>query len=456
MNIFNIDKIDTLSLVDMRHILQAEVERAKLLVKQNHFVLFRYEVAEDALILLYNDKNKEIVHRVIEHYSRQTSDYLFNDEELYRVRATFSNIINDPKYPKTGVEEFTLKTGVQIVTEYTCVYDFCGHVESVIGQYMNKFQTRDDLQDTFRMLNAQVAINDVLHRAFESLIKINLKDYSFEIIKGSPEILSAQRACKNAVELGDIFCRHFVEPEYHKGFMEFIDDIDIQERLQTNQFLIFEYKTKNIGICRARIVPGLMDSKGDVCDILFTTERVPEHTDEIAVLRIAATTDPLTGLLNRRAGDAAIAENLKQAQGGVYMMFDCDHFKSINDNLGHPVGDKYLVEVAKALKDVYANEVVVRLGGDEFVVYVSTRDMFSKVIFEGAEALLSPLFKRLSQIVIKEMNGKTPSMSAGVVIIPAGAEYSVEEIYPIADKKLYEAKITHNGRISSVTLNNKK
>lgn len=452
MDIFDINKLESLSLEEMRHILVAEMERDKLLVTENHFVLFRYEVAEDALVLLFEDKDKQMVHKVYENYSKQPVSELFGTEQYYLVRSAFGSIVNDPEYPKSGVKELKLNNGTTVKGEYTCVFDDNGKVVSIIGQYMNVFQTREDLQDTFRRLNREVAVVDALQHSYETMIRIDMSDFSFEVLAGTPEVIQASKSCRSVMELGKLFCHYYVETAYQPSFMQFIDDMTVQERLQSNKVLVFEYMTKNIGFCRARVVPSIINSNGEVIEALFTTERSVEHKDEIAILRIAATTDALTGLYNRFAGDKAISQNLELAEGGVYAIFDCDHFKSINDNLGHPVGDKCLIEVSRALKDTYPHEIVVRLGGDEFVLFVVSKDLIEKTCSDGFKALLSPLHERLAQINIKEMRGKHPTMSAGVVAIPAGMKCELQDVYNRADRLLYVAKQAHNGLFKGVFL----
>ncbi|MEZ5381073.1 MAG: sensor domain-containing diguanylate cyclase [Microthrixaceae bacterium] len=85
----------------------------------------------------------------------------------------------------------------------------------------------------------------------------------------------------------------------------------------------------------------------------------------VAVLRAAARTDPLTGLLNR----AGLLEALDRQREGAVLFIDLDRFKPVNDRLGHRVGDLVLEEVARRLGSVCrGSDIVGRLGGDEFVV----------------------------------------------------------------------------------------
>lgn len=95
------------------------------------------------------------------------------------------------------------------------------------------------------------------------------------------------------------------------------------------------------------------------------------QTDEQSY-RLAAT-DPLTGLYNRRYAEAYLADLLmheqEQGRGYVLMLVDLDHFKAINDTLGHAAGDQVLCQVADRLRDnLRAGDLVARYGGEEFLI----------------------------------------------------------------------------------------
>ena len=83
--------------------------------------------------------------------------------------------------------------------------------------------------------------------------------------------------------------------------------------------------------------------------------------------------DPLTSLPNRRLMldrlEQALSSSVRQSRQGALMLLDMDNFKTLNDTLGHDVGDQFLVEVACRLQaSVRECDTVARLGGDEFVV----------------------------------------------------------------------------------------
>src|SRR5690606_34827647 len=92
-----------------------------------------------------------------------------------------------------------------------------------------------------------------------------------------------------------------------------------------------------------------------------------------------AATDPLTGLANRRAFNQALARNFAEAQRYGHdlsiIMLDMDHFKQLNDTLGHQRGDEVLQAVAHCLEaSCRRSDVIGRFGGDEFVVVLPQTD----------------------------------------------------------------------------------
>ena len=109
------------------------------------------------------------------------------------------------------------------------------------------------------------------------------------------------------------------------------------------------------------------------CDLGDITRR-KEAEDRLMKL---AEFDPLTGLANRRAFVAAleraIADSHRRGSRVAVLYLDLDHFKDVNDTLGHPAGDRLLEAVAQRLgKNLRASDMVARFGGDEFAVLMSS------------------------------------------------------------------------------------
>lgn len=150
-----------------------------------------------------------------------------------------------------------------------------------------------------------------------------------------------------------------------------------------------------------------------------------------------AKSDGLTGLLGRQQffqlGEKILehASYEDKEKSEWFIILDIDRFKQINDEHGHPVGDRALKEVAGHLKEVFDHRGIVgRLGGDEFVILIRRPASRKEV-----EDSLKILKNRITGILV---GGKMITCSIGG--IPAEKGFSIEELYKYADRLLYEAK----------------
>lgn len=152
--------------------------------------------------------------------------------------------------------------------------------------------------------------------------------------------------------------------------------------------------------------------------------------------RKQADTDLLTGLMNRTAAQEDITEHLTETQEtGVLMLLDLDRFKSVNDRLGHQMGDKVLKDVAADLAKMFRNtDVISRLGGDEFIIYmkaVPEEDWVRKRTEEVVRTVRRWVTDGTTNIQV--------SASVGVVSTN-GMERVYEEMYRAADIAMYFSK----------------
>ncbi|WP_341675664.1 diguanylate cyclase [Niveibacterium sp. SC-1] len=115
-----------------------------------------------------------------------------------------------------------------------------------------------------------------------------------------------------------------------------------------------------------------------IAGLLYTRQRATNRSLLARNARLAFEShrDPLTGLYNRRFfqkrmqdEDARAGRDRRAANTQALYLLDIDHFKRINDRLGHPVGDAVLVEVARRLREAVGEQCVVRWGGEEFLVH---------------------------------------------------------------------------------------
>lgn len=149
-----------------------------------------------------------------------------------------------------------------------------------------------------------------------------------------------------------------------------------------------------------------------------------------------AMTDPLTGLANRRALEHALARACAGAGAFVLLHLDLDHFKAVNDWLGHAAGDHVLREVAQVLRaETRAEDVVARIGGDEFVVLMTaTGDADTALRIAGRiiDGISAPL----------QFDGQSCAVAAsvGVALSGAGRYPDPAALLRQADEALYTAK----------------
>lgn len=157
-------------------------------------------------------------------------------------------------------------------------------------------------------------------------------------------------------------------------------------------------------------------------------------------LRQQTVTDFLTGLGNRNALKSALTAALEHAcrSGGLValMFIDLDHFKRINDNLGHEVGDLLLKAVAIRLREqVRAYDVVARLGGDEFTIVLGDLEFA-----EDAGTVARKILNALRQpFVLRDGLEVIVSASIGISMFPECGE-DAEDLMRTADVAMYQAK----------------
>lgn len=161
--------------------------------------------------------------------------------------------------------------------------------------------------------------------------------------------------------------------------------------------------------------------------------------ERIGRLSYDAKTDPLTGLLNRRAFNQTL-NNWQYAQSNVALIYiDIDHFKKINDTYGHDIGDTVLQQLAKVMRTLSRKEdLVCRLGGEEFAVLLP--EITPKIAHRMAERLRT----KVEQTIFNTVGHIT--VSIGVSHWPAHTN-DIKELPKTADLMLYKAKSQGRNRV---------
>jgi diguanylate cyclase (GGDEF)-like protein len=161
--------------------------------------------------------------------------------------------------------------------------------------------------------------------------------------------------------------------------------------------------------------------------------------------RRVAVIDPLTGLLNRSAFAQRLGELQHQIDQGAesslgFLVADIDHFKRINDEHGHPVGDAVLRDVAYAMRsELRAFDLIYRLGGEEFAILLPGADLpKTREIAERLRAAVAG----------SSTGGVSVTMSFGAGAI-SGGDVRLAQLYAQADAALYEAKRSGRNRVGT-------
>ena len=161
--------------------------------------------------------------------------------------------------------------------------------------------------------------------------------------------------------------------------------------------------------------------------------------------------DPLTQLPNRRLLmdrlQHALAASARSGRLGALMFMDLDHFKTINDTLGHDVGDLLLLQVANRLRAcVREADTVARLGGDEFVVMLEDLEMPAPNAAAQTELIGEKILAELNRPYLLDQHSLVSTPSIGVTLFN-GRAHSLDDLLKQADIAMYQAKTSGRNAI---------
>jgi diguanylate cyclase len=211
----------------------------------------------------------------------------------------------------------------------------------------------------------------------------------------------------------------------------------------------------------------IQDLGGHVTSMMADTQRVSdgfgklttqlEHsntevrrlTEELHRIREDASTDVLSGLLNRRGFDRELkrlAPADAESDGTLALiMLDIDHFKRVNDTYGHPLGDRVIAAVGQSIRECLGKAgVAARYGGEEFAVLLPSHGL------EIAERMAQSIRQRVEQGMIRRRHGEEPvggvTVSAGVAVWHR--EDDASTLIERADRALYASKRAGRNRVT--------
>jgi diguanylate cyclase (GGDEF)-like protein/PAS domain S-box-containing protein len=191
------------------------------------------------------------------------------------------------------------------------------------------------------------------------------------------------------------------------------------------------------------IVAPTLDASGTITGILAVSRDVTVDRERSEQLKWASEHDALTHLPNRRSFQSRLqAATLRAMQAGEQvglLLIDLDHFKHVNDSLGHSAGDDLLKVVAERLRNcVRGNDLVARIGGDEFAILIEEVDSAAALLQVGRQVQ-----ERLQAPARAGGRALCGGASIGGALFPTNAA-TAHDLFKYADTALYELK--QNGR----------
>ena len=265
---------------------------------------------------------------------------------------------------------------------------------------------------------------------FFSVHVIDLVNDAFMEYKSHEEINGFMNGYSNAAATMHTIMANTVAENDRERVLKFSDLRTIGQRLKGKKTLTAEFICSNIGWVKETFIVMKTDTDGNPTNVIHTIEEIGEQKEKEAMLERMSYRDALTGCLNRMAYNEKIDCLIKeQLNNLVYMTFDLNCLKVINDRFGHDAGDELIIGAGNCLLDcLRAHGKIYRNGGDEFVAIINT----NPTEFAGIKAKLIEKFNSWHSESLNELYismGYAPSWEYPGVSILELAKISEERMY---------------------------
>lgn len=262
-----------------------------------------------------------------------------------------------------------------------------------------------------------------------------------KVVGRDGQLLEMNHAGMNMLEVDSLLqvqqlgLLHFIRPEYHAAFQQLHAAV-MRGHSQTLEFEITGLNGSRRWL-ETHAAP-MRDADGNISMQLAITRDITQRKENEQHIRYLAHYDVLTGLPNRVLLEEQASQALLQVasqQAELALMFvDLDHFKDINDSLGHSVGDALLVRLAARLRVVMPEGALIsRLGGDEFIL------LLPQAGAAEAEALARTLLVDIARPCRVDPYDLNVSASIGIAVYPEDGQ-DLETLSRRADAAMYLAK----------------
>ena len=315
----------------------------------------------------------------------------------------------------------------------------------------------DDRKRAAQKVEEQMFIVEALSRDYLNVLKVNVEESSFELIKEGgyfPSML--KRNTKKEYDYYHVLEQYAKERVFYEDLNQFLLSSKLEhvlEELEKSPEYLLNYRVLEDGkihyfqlkYIRVKGIAG----ENQILVGFRNVDIAVNALKEREMLKMMSETDTMTNLLNRGSGQNRVCNEIANGKHGMFCIIDIDKFKSINDTYGHDVGDKVIVCVANCLKKAFrTDDIVFRLGGDEFAAFA--HNVTNKKI---ATRMIQRFFKNLDAIRLKELGERKICASVGAIIIRDEICQSFEYIYKVADIGVYDSKKLVGNQITFANYN---
>ncbi len=298
----------------------------------------------------------------------------------------------------------------------------------------NEKEKQNQLEEALTRVKEQYSVLKSMSEIYYSMHLIDLVNDTVEELNSKNEVQDVVNKTDGATKMMSNIINLATTEEYKNEALSFTDLSTLADRMQNKKMISDEFIGNHLGWYRAVFIVIEADASGKPTKVVFTTQSIDEEKRQRETLIYNSRTDQLTGLNNRRAYEEDILkyDTEPMEDDFVYICFDVNGLKRVNDTLGHASGDELIIGACECMKKIfeeYGN--LYRTGGDEFI-FIGRLDeeQLDKEIRNFDETVANWSGKLITNI----------SVSHGVVTKKENAENSIDNIAVIADQRMYASK----------------
>lgn len=276
-------------------------------------------------------------------------------------------------------------------------------------------------------------------RILRSMAEIYYSMHLVDLPNNTTVVYIAKNQVKDLVNnasKADEAMRKTMEATMTEGFLDiglaFSDISTLAERMENKKIIFMDLLGKNVGWIRMSFITIEADERGRPRKVICATQIIDEEKKREERLLRESNTDEQTGCLNRRAYEEFLMHEQAVPETFTYVTMDLNGLKTVNDSLGHAVGDELIFGAVQCIRRCLGNYgKIYRTGGDEFVALIyADAQTLERIMQDFEDVQTQWTGKRVSSL----------SISTGYVAKREFPDLTITELARIADQRMYAAK----------------